>query len=126
MNQSNTSRPVVAEFDAEQSLIKMTPTKLISLIVAIAALAVGGTSVWASHVSRIESLEKRGIVHDKSIEKISSLLVRLNGKMDALVLGALNEPGRRGAMQSAVRKVRKTARVEPGSENDPLRGLQGL
>ena len=145
------SDPPVVEINAETSLIKFTPVRLVALLAAAmlatnlvgnkisamartadvkAAVETHTTLVHPTTRGLLDDLAAVNATQDMALAKLESLpkqLDKVEAKLDAIILRELDQPGRgRDAMRSAARKVRSKARVNAGSKDDPLRSIGGL
>lgn len=143
--------PYPVELDAEKSLIKITPVRLIALISAVVVLsnmasnklsamasdedvdervAAHAQHPHASTASRLDANEIKNAIQDTQLAELKLVpqqIGAVNAKLDALILVQLELPGQpRDSMRAAARKVRSKARARAGSLDDPLRTIEGL
>lgn len=142
------SEPPTVEIDAEKSLIKMTPVRLVAVIAAVVLITnVAGNKlsamVTASQLEermvkherrphepvarRLEKVEAKDAAQDAQLAKLESVprdMAAVRAKVDTLIIRELEKSApARDAMERAAAKVRATGEIRAGTEQDPLNGL---
>ena len=143
------SEPPTVEIDAEKSLIKMTPVRLVAIIAAVVLVTnVAGNRIsalvtqaqmearFAAHEkhphdpasARLAQVEAKDAEQDAQLAKLEDVprqVAAVRAKMDTLLIRELekSEPSR-NAVERAAAKVRARREIPAGSAQDPLDGLE--